>query len=172
MTALLPCKIGDRVHNVDNAAKTKKKGDRMALSAQGLLTDIYDAWRAHNLDLLATYLPDDFSHFINIPIEMHPLGEVRHGKQPVIERLGLIFQQFDTRQLEIGPIALSANSASVDVQTQCWHRQSGMLLDIGKSNFWTLEDGWPVKLFEHYDLDSFRAFMKAAEDKASTRATD
>jgi hypothetical protein len=26
-----------------------------------------------------------------------------------------------------------------------------------------LEDGWPVKLFEHYDLDRFKAFMKAAE---------
>jgi hypothetical protein len=25
-----------------------------------------------------------------------------------------------------------------------------------------LEDGWPVKLFEHYDLEGFRAFMKAA----------
>jgi hypothetical protein len=29
-------------------------------------------------------------------------------------------------------------------------------LDITKSNLWTLEDGWPVKLFEHYDLDRFR----------------
>ena len=41
----------------------------MSLSAETILTDIYDAWRAHNLDLLATYLPDDFSHFINVPTE-------------------------------------------------------------------------------------------------------
>ena len=50
----------------------------MSLSGETILTDIYDAWRAHNLDLLATYLSDDFSHFINVPTEMHPLGEVRH----------------------------------------------------------------------------------------------
>ena len=58
----------------------------MTHSTQALLDDIYDAWLAHDLDLLATYLPDDFSHFINIPTEMHPLGEVRHGKAAVPER--------------------------------------------------------------------------------------
>jgi ketosteroid isomerase-like protein len=135
----------------------------MTHSAQSLLTDIYDAWRAQNLDLLATYLPDDFSHFINIPTEIHPLGEVRHGKAAVLDRLGLIFQQFDTKRLETGHIAPHTHGVAVEVRTQCRHRESGAWLDTTKSNFWTLEDGWPVKLFEHYDLDRFRAFMKAAE---------
>jgi hypothetical protein len=75
----------------------------MTFSAQSLLTDIYDTWRAHDLDLLATYLPNDFSHFINIPTEMHPLGEARRGKAAVLERFELIFQQFDTKRLETGP---------------------------------------------------------------------
>ncbi len=134
----------------------------MSNSAQVILTDIYDAWRTQNLDLLATYLPDDFSHFINIPIEIHPLGEVRHGKSAVLERLGLIFQEFDTKRLEVSHIALNTNGVAVEVQTRCQHRESGALLDITKSNLWTLEDGWPVKLFEHYNLDRFRAFLKAA----------
>ena len=137
----------------------------MSLSAETILTDIYDAWRAHNLDLLATYLPDDFSHFINVPTEMHPLGEARHGKDAVIERLGLIFQQFDIQQLEIGHIAVSADSASVEVRTRCRHRPSGTVLDVTKSNLWTLEDGWPVKLFEHYDLDRLQTFMQEVETK-------
>jgi ketosteroid isomerase-like protein len=135
----------------------------MTFSAQSLLTDIYDAWRAHDLDLLASYLPDDFSHFINIPTEMHPLGEVRHGKAAVLERFALIFQQFDTKRLETGPIAPNSHGVAIEVQTRCRHRRSGAWLDTTKSNLWTLEDGWPVKLFEHYDLDQFRAFMKAAE---------
>jgi hypothetical protein len=134
-------------------------------SAQAILTDIYDAWRAKDLTLLATYLPDDFSHFINIPVEMHPLGEVRHGKGAVLERLGLLFQQFDTEQFEIGPIAFNATSASVEVRTRCRYRPSGMMLDITKSNLWTLEDGWPVKLFEHYDLNQFQAFMQDVTGK-------
>lgn len=112
--------------------------------------------------MLATYLPDDFSHFINIPTEMHPLGEVRHGKVAVLERLGLIFREFDTQRLEIGNITLNATGAAVEVKMQCRHSGSGALLDITKSNLWTLEDGWPVKLFEHYDLDRFKAFLRTA----------
>jgi hypothetical protein len=33
---------------------------------------------------------------------------------------------------------------------------------MAKTDLWTLEDGWPVKLFEHYDLDRFKSFMEAA----------
>jgi ketosteroid isomerase-like protein len=135
----------------------------MTLSAQALLTDIYDAWRTQNLDLLATYLPDDFSHFINIPTDIHPLGEVRHGKVAVIERLELIFQQFDVERLEASQMAVNNNSATVEVRKRCRHRQSGAVLDLTRSDLWTLEEGWPVKLFEHYDLDRFRAFMKSAQ---------
>ena len=39
------------------------------------------------------------------------------------------------------------------------------MLDVTKSNLWTLEDGWPVKLFEHYDLDRFQTFMQEVETK-------
>ena len=137
----------------------------MTQSVQAILTDIYDAWRAQNLDLLATYLPDDFSHFINIPAELHPLGEVRHGKAAVLERLGLIFEQFDVQRLETGQVALNTNSATVEVRKRCLHRESGATLELTRSDLWTLEDGWPVKLFEHYDLDRFGAFMKAAGSK-------
>ncbi len=132
-------------------------------SAHALLTDIYDAWRTQNLDLLATYLPDDFSHFINVPTDLHPLGEVRHGKVAVLERLGLIFQQFDVERLDASQIAVNNNSATVEVRKRCRHRESGAVLDLTRSDLWTLEEGWPVKLFEHYDLDRFRAFMKSAQ---------
>jgi ketosteroid isomerase-like protein len=135
----------------------------MSLSTQALLTDIYDAWRTQNLDLLATYLPDDFSHFINVPTDLHPLGEVRHGKVAVLERLELIFQQFDVDHLEASHFAVNNTSATVDVHKRCRHRESGAVLDLIRSDLWTLEEGWPVKLFEHYDLDRFRAFMKSAQ---------
>jgi ketosteroid isomerase-like protein len=125
-----------------------------------MLTDIYDAWQAQNLDLLATYLPDDFSHFINIPPEMHPLGWVRHGKTAALERLGQIFQQFETEHLETSHIAVNAHGATVEVRKRCRHRESGEVLDMTKTDLWTVENGWPVKLFEHYDLDRFSDFMQ------------
>ena len=62
--------------------------------------------------------------------------------------------------------AINADSASVQVRKGCRHRESGMLLELTISDLWTLEGGWPVKLFEHYDLERFQAFMKAAEGKA------
>ena len=46
----------------------------MAKTVRAILGDIYDAWRAQNLDWMATYLPDDFCHVIHIPSDLHPLG--------------------------------------------------------------------------------------------------
>jgi hypothetical protein len=44
----------------------------MAKTVRAILGDIYDAWAAQNLDWLGSYLPDDFSHVIHIPVELHP----------------------------------------------------------------------------------------------------
>jgi ketosteroid isomerase-like protein len=139
----------------------------MKFSAQSLLTDIYDAWRANDLDRFATYLPDDFSHYINIPVELHPLGEARHGKAAALERLKQIFQQFQMQRLETASIAVGDNSATVEVRKICLHRESGVLFDISKMDLWTLEGGWPVKLFEHYDLDQFKAFAIASAQRGA-----
>ena len=142
----------------------------MSLSAETILTDIYAAWRAHNLDLLATYLPDDFSHFINVPTEMHPLGEARHGKDAVIERLGLIFQQFDIQQLEIGHIAVSADSASVEVRTRCRHRPSGTVLDRNQVQSLDLGERLAGEAVRALRLDRFQTFMQEVEAKMTPSA--
>ncbi len=139
----------------------------MTHSARAILTDVYDAWRAQNLDLLVSYLPDDFFHSINIPTEMHPLGGLRRGKDAALERLGLIFQQFDTGHLETSHMALHATAANVEVRTRCQHRESGLWLHTTKTNLWTLEDGWPMRLLERYDLGHFQEFMKSAQDELS-----
>lgn len=45
-----------------------------------IITDIYDAWRAQDLEWLASYLPEDFSHMVYVPTEIHPLGGLCSGK--------------------------------------------------------------------------------------------
>ena len=52
----------------------------MAKATAAVLQDIYDAWRAQDLDWLASYLPDDFCHVVYIPTDIHPLGGACHGK--------------------------------------------------------------------------------------------
>jgi ketosteroid isomerase-like protein len=65
-----------------------------------IISDIYDAWRAQDLDRLASYLPDDFSHMIYIPKEVHPLGGLCRGKEAAVERLGRIAMQSDFLRFE------------------------------------------------------------------------
>jgi hypothetical protein len=131
--------------------------------AKTTLVDIYDAWRDHDLDRLATYLPNDFSHYLNIPVEMISVGGLRQGKAAAIERLGQIFDSFDTQCIEPGAINLDDIGASTDVQSHCLHRTSRTWLHTTKRHVWLIEDGWPVSLSEFYDLKEFEAFMRGAK---------
>jgi hypothetical protein len=133
----------------------------MAEMTKSMLVDIYDAWRAHDLDWLATYLPDDFSHSINIPSELYPLGGVRRGKREALERLHKVFQQFDTRHFEFNLAGVSGSCATVEIEAHCLHGPSGALLHTVKKNIWRLEDGWPVGLEEVYDLEGFKTFLNS-----------
>jgi hypothetical protein len=126
------------------------------------LVDIYDAWRDHDLDRLASYLPSDFSHHLNIPTEMIAVGGMRLGKTAAIERLAQIFDSFDTQFIEPGPMRVDEIGASLDVQSHCLHRRSQTWLHTTKKHVWLMEDGWPVSLSEFYDLKQFEAFMKGA----------
>jgi len=47
---------------------------------ESIIGDIYDAWRAQDLDRLASYLPDDFSHMIYIPNEVPITADNARGK--------------------------------------------------------------------------------------------
>jgi hypothetical protein len=126
------------------------------------LVDIYDAWRDHDLDRLASYLPSDFAHHINIPPEMIEVGGMRLGKAAALERLRQIFDSFDTQAIEPGPIHIDHIGASLDVESHCLHRRSRSWLHTTKKHVWLMEDGWPVSLSEFYDLNQFEAFMKGA----------
>jgi ketosteroid isomerase-like protein len=134
----------------------------MTKPSKAILADIYDAWRAHDLDWLATYLPADFSHTMNIPEDVLPTSGLRQGKGAALSRLGEIFDSFDAQYLEPGEIAVSGSQAIVTVHTRCKHRRSGKWLETRKQHIWRLEDGWPVDLSEVYDLAQFEAFIKDA----------
>ena len=131
-------------------------------SAKATLIDIYDAWRAHDLDWLGSYLPADFSHSMNIPAGQLDLSGMRDGKLAVLTRLREIFDSFDTQHLEPGALTLCGNKAVAAVTTRCLHRSSGTWLCTTKKHVWRIEDGWPVELSEFYDLDEFEVFMKKA----------
>jgi hypothetical protein len=53
------------------------------------------------------------------------------------------------------------NRAAVEVPIHYRHRESGAPFESTKANFWTLEDGWPVKLTEYHDIARVQAFVAA-----------
>jgi len=132
------------------------------MTAKTTLIDIYDAWRTQDFDWLGTYLPADFRHSMNIPTETLALSGTRHGKSAALDRLREIFQAYDTRHFEVGKLNVQGDRACVEVTTRCLLRGTGACLSTTKMHIWQLEDGWPVRLEEFYDLEEFRAFLKQA----------
>jgi ketosteroid isomerase-like protein len=136
----------------------------LVTTTRTILDEIYDAWRDHDLDRLASYLPDEFSHMIHIPQDVHPLGGMcHHGEKAALERLSLIFTQFDSLLLDPSEAVIDPDRAAVEIQIHCRHKETGRSLESVKTNFWTLEAGWPISLEEYYDIAGFRAFMSAVE---------
>ncbi|HZP10422.1 nuclear transport factor 2 family protein [Methyloceanibacter sp.] len=125
---------------------------------EAIVTDIYDAWRRQDLDLLASYLPDDFCHIIHIPADIHPLGGTSFGKRPSLERLGLIATEFDFLSFDASDLMIHKERAGVEIPLRYRHRRTGAVLETVIANFWTFEDGWPVRLTEYHDLGRVRAF--------------
>src|SRR5262245_60089443 len=129
----------------------------MAKTVRAILGAIYDAWRAQNLDWLATYLTDDFCHVIHTPVDLHPLGRTRCGTKEAIERLRLIAEPFDFLEFDTN----GRNQAAVEVPIHYRHRETGAPFESTKANFWTFEDGSPVKLTAYHDIARVQAFVAA-----------
>ena len=135
---------------------------------ESVLNDVYDAWRVQDLDRMASYLPDDFCHVLYVPTEVFSLGGTRQGKGPAVERWDLIFRQFDFRLLDTKDLIVYRYHAAVEIPIHYVHRETGTSFKSTKANFWTLEDGWPVKLAEYYDIDQLQAFLSAVAAQKSS----
>ena len=130
-------------------------------STSVILGDIYDAWRAQDLDLLASYLPIDFSHSIYIPQDIHPLGGHSQGKKASVARLGLIAAQFDILRFDTSGLMTDRSRAAVEIPIRYRHRETGVPLETKIVNFWIFEDGWPVQVTEYHDVGRIQAFSHA-----------
>ncbi|HMK42425.1 MAG TPA: nuclear transport factor 2 family protein [Methyloceanibacter sp.] len=125
---------------------------------EAVISEIYDAWRSQDLDRLATYLPNDFSHVVYIPTEIHAVGGLCSGKQAALARLGLIAAEFDFLVFDTRELIVQKSRASVEIPIRYRHRQTGVELETIIANFWTFEEGWPVKLSEYHDIARIQAF--------------
>src|SRR5262245_39824854 len=100
----------------------------------------------------------------NIPVDLHPLGGTRCGTKKAIERLRLIAEPFDFLEFDTS----GRNHAAVEVPIHYRHRETSAPFESTKANFWTLEDGWPVKLTAYHDIarPSLRRILAATRREA------
>ena len=89
------------------------------------------------------------------------MGGTRRGKKEALERLQLIVEQIDFVVFDTRELLIEKNRAAVEVPIHYRHRESGAPFESTKANFWTLEDGWPVKLTEYHDIARVQAFVAA-----------
>jgi len=66
--------------------------------------------------------------------------------------LQLIVAQFHSDEIDASDLLIERNRAAVEVPTRYRHRETGAPFESTKSNFWSLEDGWPVKLTEYHAI--------------------
>jgi ketosteroid isomerase-like protein len=120
-------------------------------TASIVVKQIYDAWLAHDLETVAGLLPDDFSHAVLIPTEIHPLGGLYIGKAAV-DRIRTLAAEFDFLTFDASSLIAEVNRVAVEIPIHYRHRETGVFLQTTFVDFWTFEDGRPVKLVEYHDV--------------------
>jgi ketosteroid isomerase-like protein len=136
-------------------------GTTMPKATATILGDIHDAWRAQDMDWLASYLPNDFSHIINVPAGIGPTAGSCHGKKAVIDRWRAVMTDFEFLTFDTSGLMVERNRAAAEIPFRYRHRASGKLFEMTKGAFGMLEDGWPVRLTEYYDVGYIQSFGAA-----------
>jgi ketosteroid isomerase-like protein len=98
------------------------------------------------------------NHMIYVPTEVHPLGGLSRGKAATLDRLRTIAQQFDFLRFDTSDLMVQKNRAGLEIPVQYRHKETSARLETTMVNFWTFEDGWPVKLAEYHDIDRISTF--------------
>jgi ketosteroid isomerase-like protein len=135
------------------------------LKSGSILNDIYDAYRAQHLDWLGTYLPEDFCHVLHIPATVHPMAGICRGKQAVLDRWRVCIAPYDFLNFDINNLLLEEDRAAVEIAFHYRHKRTGKELRGTKANIWALEEGWPVRLSEYYDVGTLQAFLQTIGGK-------
>ena len=138
----------------------------MTHSMETILSDIYDAWRAQDLDWLGSYLPDDFCHVMYLPSELYAESGACQGKSRVMERWRSILPTFEILRYDTSNLLINKNGAAAEIFMQYRHKTTGEVLSSSKANFWTFEAGWPVKLTEYYDVASIASVSARVSPRA------
>lgn len=60
--------------------------------------------------------------------------------------------------------------AALEIVGHYRHKATGLQIETTIVNFWTFEDGWPVKLAEYHDINRIQAFTAKLATMTSMNA--
>jgi ketosteroid isomerase-like protein len=95
---------------------------------------------------------------MNFPADLHPLAGEARGKAKVLERWRLYVEPLEFLRFDTSSLMVGKDRAAVEIPLHYRHKETGCDLVTTKANFWTLEDGWPVRLTEYYDVRTLERF--------------
>ena len=95
---------------------------------------------------------------VYVPKEVHPLGGHREGKADVLERYALVAETHELLRYDPSDLMIQKDRARLEIVGHYRHRATGLVIETSIVNFWTFEDGWPVKLTEYHDIERIQAF--------------
>jgi len=141
----------------------------MSEGISAILEDYYDAWRAQDLDWLATYLPSDFGHTMHIPHAIYTDGGTLQGKSQVMERWRRYVPQCEFLRYDFSALLVGKDIAAAEISFVYRHHETGVTLETTKANLWTFEAGWPIRMTEYYDLNGIDALTRSLGLHGSSR---
>ena len=79
----------------------------------------------------------------------------------MIERWRQGIADYELLLFDTGTLLGDRSHAAVENPLRYRHRSKGKLIETTKANFWTLEDGCPVKLIEYYGVGYIQCYREA-----------
>jgi hypothetical protein len=86
----------------------------------------------------------------------------------VIERWRTVVADYEFLEVDTHDLIMVKDRAAIEIPLRYRHRRTGRLIETVKANFWTLEDGWPIRLTEYYDVSRVGSFMASLEARQMT----
>jgi hypothetical protein len=75
---------------------------------------------------------------------------------------GTIASQFEFVTFDTSQALFGQDRAALEIPISYRHTQTGESLETTLVNFWTFEDGWPIRLAENHDLARIQDFVSRA----------
>jgi ketosteroid isomerase-like protein len=87
------------------------------------------------------------------------------GKKAVLDRWRVCIAPYDFLSFDTTNFLIEEDRAAVEIAFHYRHKRTGQDLRAIKANIWVLEEGWPVKLTEYYDVGALQSFLQTIGGK-------